>query len=111
METSHVSSNPKLRNFSSDRDLNPPPSDYMSNALPSELSGHVDIITFSAGGRDASINTYYFSDAWMAFNRAKVIGIDAGWRPPAEIVMMSSTHWEVQIIIELMINYDNPATS
>ena len=48
----------------------------MSNALPSELSGHVnimssiiiwtsqcvlDIITFSAGGRHPSINTCYFS--------------------------------------------------
>ena len=48
----------------------------MSNALPSELSGHVDImssiiiwtsqcvldiITFSTGGRHPSINTYYFS--------------------------------------------------
>ena len=31
--------------FSSERDLNPRPSDYMSNALPSELSGHVDIIS------------------------------------------------------------------
>ena len=27
-----------------------------------------------------------------------------GWRSPAEKVMMSSTHWEVQIIIELMIS-------
>ena len=32
----------------------------------------------------------------MAYNRAKVIGIDAGMRPPAEKKgMMSSTHWEV----------------
>ena len=46
METSHVASNPKLfKNFSSERGLNPKPSDYMANALPSELSGHVDIIS------------------------------------------------------------------
>ena len=36
---------PPNQNFSSERDLNPRPSDYMSNALPSELSGHVDIIS------------------------------------------------------------------
>ena len=40
----------------------------------------------------------------MAYNRAKVIGIDAGWRPPAEKGMMSSTHWEVQVVVELMIS-------
>ena len=48
-ETSHVASKPKLlKSFSSERDLNPRPSDYMSNALPSELSGHVDIISSTA---------------------------------------------------------------
>ena len=46
METSHVGLQTKaFKNFSSERDLNPRPSDYMSNALPSELSGHVDIIS------------------------------------------------------------------
>ena len=34
-----------FKNFSSERDLNPRPSDNMSTALPSELSGHVDIIS------------------------------------------------------------------
>ena len=37
----------------------------------------------------------------MTYNSAKVIGINAR---KAEKVMMSSTHWEVQIIIELMIS-------
>ena len=27
-----------------------------------------------------------------------------GWRPPAEKGMMSSTHWEVQVAVELMIS-------
>ena len=27
-----------------------------------------------------------------------------GWRPPAEKGMMSSTHWEVQVVVELMIS-------
>ena len=41
----------------------------------------------------------------MAYNRAKVIGSDVELRPPSgKKVMMSSTHWEVQIIIELMIS-------
>ena len=41
----------------------------------------------------------------MAYNRVKVIGSDVGLRPlRGEKVMMSSTHWEVQIIIELMIS-------
>ena len=34
-----------FKNFSSERDLNPRASDYMSNSLPSELSGHVDVIS------------------------------------------------------------------
>ena len=46
MKTSHVASKPKLlKTLARSRDLNPRPSDYMSNALPSELSGHVDIIS------------------------------------------------------------------
>ena len=77
METSHVASKPKLlKTLVLELDLNPWPPDYMPNALPSELSGHVDIISsiiiwtsqcvldiiaVSAGGRHPSINTYYFS--------------------------------------------------
>ena len=46
METPHVASqNKAFKNFSSEMDLNQRPSDYMSNALPSELPGHVDIIS------------------------------------------------------------------
>ena len=40
----------------------------------------------------------------MASNRAKGIRIDAGMASTREKVMMSSTHWEVQIIIEPMIS-------
>ena len=40
----------------------------------------------------------------MAYNRAKVIGMMLSCVHPREKVMMSSTHWEVQIIIELMIS-------
>ena len=40
----------------------------------------------------------------MAYNHAKVIGIDAGMASTAEKGMMSSTHWEGQIIIELMLS-------
>ena len=77
METSNVASKSKaFKIFSLEQDLNPWPSDYMSNALPSELSGHVnimssiiiwtsqcvlDIITFSMRRRPPIINTYYFS--------------------------------------------------
>ena len=74
METSHVASKPKLLKTLARSGLRP--SDYRSNALLSELSGHVDIIssiifwtsqcvldiiTFSAGGYHPSFNTYYFS--------------------------------------------------
>ena len=41
----------------------------------------------------------------MASNRAKVIGIDDGMASTrGKKVMISSTHWEVQIIIELLIS-------
>ena len=40
----------------------------------------------------------------MAYNRAKVIGIDAGMASTAEKGTMSSTHWEVQVVVELMIS-------
>ena len=40
----------------------------------------------------------------MAYNCVKVIGSDVGLRPPGGKKVMSSTHWEVQIIIELMIS-------
>ena len=62
-------------NFSSELVLNPRPTGNMSAALPSELSGHIDIIcsitiwtsqcvldfiTFPAGGRHPRINAYFF---------------------------------------------------
>ena len=41
----------------------------------------------------------------MAYNRAKVIGIDAGMASTrGKKGMMSSTHWEVQVVVELMIS-------
>ena len=40
----------------------------------------------------------------MAYNRAKVIGIDAGMASTRGKRKDVSTNWEVQIIIELNIN-------
>ena len=75
METSHVTSKIKLFTLQLGAGLNPRPTDNISAALPLELSGYddmicsiiistsqcvFDVITFPAGGRHPSINTYFF---------------------------------------------------